>query len=95
MVIGGRTESRAWRARLLGVLLAGALVRAAALPLPGTGDVTIWQGWSFAAAHDPTGMYGVGVTWGFRSAEELRTHGARALATTADELLAALRAARG
>lgn len=39
------------------------------------------------------GMYGIGVTWGFRSAEELRTHGARALATTADELLAALRAA--
>jgi phosphoglycolate phosphatase len=40
------------------------------------------------------GMYGVGVTWGFRSAEELRAHGARSLATTADELLAALRAAR-
>lgn len=39
------------------------------------------------------GMYGIGVTWGFRSAEELRTHGARALATTAEELLAALRAA--
>jgi phosphoglycolate phosphatase len=41
------------------------------------------------------GMYGVGVTWGFRSAEELLAHGARALATSADELLAALRAARG
>lgn len=39
------------------------------------------------------GMYGVGVTWGFRSAEELRAHGARALATSADELLAVLRAA--
>jgi phosphoglycolate phosphatase len=39
-------------------------------------------------------MYGIGVTWGFRSAEELRAHGARALATTADELLATLRAAR-
>jgi phosphoglycolate phosphatase len=39
-------------------------------------------------------MYGIGVTWGFRSAEELRAHGARALATTAEELLAALRAAR-
>lgn len=39
-------------------------------------------------------MYGVGVTWGFRGAEELRAHGARALATTAEELLAALRAAR-
>ncbi|KFE62527.1 HAD family hydrolase [Hyalangium minutum] len=40
------------------------------------------------------GMYAVGVTWGFRSAEELRSHGARALATTAEELLAVLRAAR-
>ncbi len=40
------------------------------------------------------GMYGVGVTWGFRSADELRAHGARALATTADELLAALRSAK-
>ncbi|NMO20449.1 HAD family hydrolase [Pyxidicoccus fallax] len=39
------------------------------------------------------GMYGVGVTWGFRS-EELHAHGARAVATTADELLAALRIAR-
>lgn len=35
------------------------------------------------------GMYGVGVTWGFRS-EELQAHGARALAHTADELLQAL-----
>lgn len=40
------------------------------------------------------GMYGIGVTWGFRGSEELRAHGARALATTAQELLAALRAAR-
>jgi phosphoglycolate phosphatase len=40
------------------------------------------------------GMYGVGVTWGFRSTEELRATGARSLATTADELLAALREAR-
>ncbi len=40
------------------------------------------------------GMYGIGVTWGFRSAEELQAHGARVLATTAGELLAALHAAR-
>ncbi|HZI09745.1 MAG TPA: HAD family hydrolase, partial [Myxococcus sp.] len=39
------------------------------------------------------GMYGVGVTWGFRG-HELEAHGARAVATTADELLAALRGAR-
>ncbi|PTL83501.1 HAD family hydrolase [Vitiosangium sp. GDMCC 1.1324] len=36
------------------------------------------------------GMYGVGVTWGFRDVEELQTHGARALARTSDELLQAL-----
>ncbi|HEX8819206.1 MAG TPA: HAD family hydrolase [Archangium sp.] len=36
------------------------------------------------------GMYGVGVTWGFRGVEELQAHGARALAHTADELLQAL-----
>ncbi|WP_338863211.1 HAD family hydrolase [Myxococcus stipitatus] len=40
------------------------------------------------------GMYGVGVTWGFRDAEELHSHGARVVATTADELLTALRTAR-
>ncbi len=40
------------------------------------------------------GMYGVGVTWGFRSAGELQSTGARSLATTAEELLAALREAR-
>ena len=39
------------------------------------------------------GMYGVGVTWGFRDAQELREQGARALATSAEELLAALRSA--
>jgi phosphoglycolate phosphatase len=33
------------------------------------------------------GMYSVGVTWGFRDVEELQSHGARALAHTADELL--------
>ena len=36
------------------------------------------------------GMYGVGVTWGFRDVEELQAHGARVLARTADELLQAL-----
>ncbi|AFE08962.1 phosphoglycolate phosphatase [Corallococcus coralloides DSM 2259] len=39
------------------------------------------------------GMYGVGVTWGFRTAEELRAHGARAVVSSAGELLAALRTA--
>jgi phosphoglycolate phosphatase len=36
------------------------------------------------------GMYGVGVTWGFRDVEELQKHGARALAHSSDELLQAL-----
>ncbi|QAT88596.1 phosphoglycolate phosphatase [Corallococcus coralloides] len=39
------------------------------------------------------GMYGVGVTWGFRTAEELHAHGARAVVSSAGELLAALRTA--
>lgn len=38
------------------------------------------------------GMYAVAVSWGFRDAPELRAHGARALATTSEELLVALRA---
>ncbi|RKH61952.1 HAD family hydrolase [Corallococcus aberystwythensis] len=37
------------------------------------------------------GMYGVGVTWGFRTAAELHAHGARAVVSSAGELLAALR----
>ncbi len=36
------------------------------------------------------GMYGVGVTWGFREVEELQAHGARVLTRTAEELLAVL-----
>lgn len=51
------------------------------------GDTPIDMGTARAA-----GMYAVGVCWGFRGAEELRAHGAEALATTAEELLAALRA---
>jgi phosphoglycolate phosphatase len=39
------------------------------------------------------GMYGVGVGWGFRPEAELRAHGARAVVSTAEGLLAALRAA--
>jgi phosphoglycolate phosphatase len=33
------------------------------------------------------GMYGVGVTWGFRDEQELRTHQARAIARSVEELL--------
>jgi phosphoglycolate phosphatase len=54
------------------------------------GDTSVDMGTARAA-----GMYGVGVTWGFRDAEELLAHGARALATTADELLHALLHAPG
>ncbi len=43
------------------VVVAALLLRAAALPLPGTGDVTVWKIWSFnAARHGVATMYGVG-----------------------------------
>ena len=45
---------------LLAGLLAGALLRLAVLPLPGTEDLLDWKIWSHAAAHDPTAVYGVG-----------------------------------
>jgi hypothetical protein len=48
------------RRLLIPGLLCGSLLRALALPTPGTGDVTIWKVWSFAASHDVTGVYGVG-----------------------------------
>ena len=54
------------------------------------GDTPIDMGTARAA-----GMYAVGVTWGFRSVEELRAHGVQALASTADELLEVLRRAPG
>jgi hypothetical protein len=41
-------------------LIAGALLRAVALPRPGTEDVVAMKIWTHAAAHDPTSMYGVG-----------------------------------
>ena len=53
-------------------LLIALAVRLATLPLPGHEDVLNWKIWSYAAARDVTGMYGVGgspptrgeVTWG-------------------------------
>ncbi len=41
-------------------LATATLVRVAALPLPGTGDVRVWKVWSFAASKDVTSVYGVG-----------------------------------
>jgi hypothetical protein len=42
-------------------LFVGALIRAAALALPGTYDVVVWKIWSYAAVHQGVGsMYGVG-----------------------------------
>ena len=44
-------------------MLAGVLIRAAALPGPGTGDLTVWKVWSYNAARHGVGeMYGVGGT---------------------------------
>ncbi len=51
------------------------------------GDTPVDMGTARAA-----GMYAVAVGWGFRDGPELRAHGARVLATTSEELLAALRA---
>ncbi len=48
------------RVFLAGIVL-GALIRAAALPLPGTGDVTVWKIWAHAVSRDGVlQMYGVG-----------------------------------
>jgi hypothetical protein len=45
------------------LVLAGILIRAVALPGPGTGDLTVWKVWSYnAARHATGGMYGVGGT---------------------------------
>jgi hypothetical protein len=49
------------RAAFIVVLVAGFLVRIAALPGPGTGDVTVWKVWTYNAARYPIGeLYGVG-----------------------------------
>jgi len=54
---GASTNARTW---LVAGLVAGALLRILALPLPGTGDVLTWKIWSYSAAHDVTQVYGVG-----------------------------------
>ena len=44
-------------------MIAGVLLRAVALPGPGTGDLTVWKVWSYNAARHGVGeMYGVGGT---------------------------------
>jgi hypothetical protein len=44
-------------------LIAGALIRAAAIPFPGTADVLIWKTWAYNAVTLGTSrMYGVGAT---------------------------------
>jgi hypothetical protein len=48
------------RRLLVAGLVLGALLRVAALPLPGMEDMLTWKIWSHAAAHDPTAIYGVG-----------------------------------
>jgi hypothetical protein len=46
--------------RFAAALVLGLVVRAATLPLPGHDDMVLWKVWSYAAAHDVLGMYGVG-----------------------------------
>ena len=49
------------RSFVLAALVAGALVRAAALPFPGAGDVDSWKVWSYHAVTDGvTKLYGTG-----------------------------------
>jgi hypothetical protein len=49
------------RSQFATLLIAGALIRAVALPGPGTGDLTVWKVWSYNAARHGVGdMYGVG-----------------------------------
>ena len=46
---------------VLSALLAGAVIRVAALPLPGTRDVGSWKIWTYSGAiNAPTTLYGVG-----------------------------------
>ncbi|HEX7485038.1 MAG TPA: hypothetical protein VF332_02725 [Vicinamibacterales bacterium] len=45
----------------LALIVAGVVLRAAALPLPGTGDVMIWKTWTYnAVTAGETTLYGVG-----------------------------------
>ena len=47
------------RSLFLGILLTGLLLRAIALPTPGTGDVTVFKVWAYnAARHGVAGLYG-------------------------------------
>ena len=51
------------RTQFAALLIAGILLRAVALPGPGTGDLTVWKVWSYnAARHGVGSMYGVGGT---------------------------------
>ena len=51
------------RSQFAALAFAGLLIRAAALPGPGTGDLTVWKVWSYNAARHGVGtMYGVGGT---------------------------------
>jgi hypothetical protein len=49
---------RSW---FIAALIAGAIIRAASLPLPGTHDTVAWKIWSYNAAHEGVSrLYGVG-----------------------------------
>ena len=48
------------RSTLIAILIAGAVARVMALPLPGTRDVPDWKATSFVASEDLLGIYGAG-----------------------------------
>ena len=78
--IRGHTVTGPWL--VLIPLLIGGVVRAAALPLGGTGDVRVWKNWSYNAAVDGASrLYGVGATSGAPASYRLlRFHGAETIA---------------
>jgi len=51
------------RKSALAAVIVGTLIRVAAIPFPGTGDVAIWKTWAYNASRDgASGLYGVGAT---------------------------------
>ena len=66
----------------MAALIAGAIVRAVALPFAGTGDVAAWKVWSYSAATEGASrLYGVGATSEEPSQYHLnRFHGGESMA---------------
>ena len=56
-----KVSVRRSRSAFLAALVAGGLIRVAALPLPGTVDMGVWKIWTYnGAVHAPARLYGIG-----------------------------------